>query len=45
MPILDKKILLKDIEHILNDYVPANTVKKIMLEAGNVLENYEISTV
>lgn len=44
MSILDKKLLLSDIEERLNNYIPANTVKQIMLDAGEALANYEVTT-
>ena len=45
MSVLDKKLLLQDLEAQLNEYIPANTVKRILADAGNVLENYEVTTI
>lgn len=42
MPVLDKKLLLSDIEAKLNDYIPANTVKQILADAGEILTRYEV---
>ena len=42
MPILDKKLLLVDIEKRLNAYVPADTVRRIIADAGQALTNYEV---
>lgn len=44
MPILDKKLLLSDIEERLNNYIPANTVRQILADAGEVLTRYEVTT-
>lgn len=44
MPILDKRLLLQDIEEKLNAYIPANTVRQIINDAGEILTNYEVIT-
>lgn len=44
MPILDKKLLLADIEKKLNAYVPTDTVRKIIADAGEVLTRYEVTS-
>lgn len=43
MPILDKKMLLNDIEERLNEYIPANTVRRIVADAGEAMERYEVT--
>lgn len=42
MPVLDKKLLLQDIEKKLNEYIPANTVRRILADAGEVMQNYQV---
>ena len=44
MPLLDKKLYLSDLEERLNDFVPANTVRRILEQAADALETYEVST-
>ena len=44
MPLLDKKLYLSDLEERLNDFVPANTVRRILEQATDALETYEVST-
>lgn len=44
MPILDKKLLLADIEKRLNAYVPADTVRRIIADAGQAMMNYEVTS-
>ena len=43
MAILDKKLLLADIEKRLNAYVPADTVRRIIADAGQAMMNYEVT--
>lgn len=43
MSILDKKLLLSDIEKRLNAYVPADTVRQILADAGEILTHYEVT--
>lgn len=43
MALLDKKLLLADIEKRLNAYVPADTVRRIVADAGQALMNYEVT--
>ena len=44
MSVLDKKMLLADIEKKLNAYVPADTVRQILADAGEVLTRYEVTS-
>ncbi len=44
MSVLDKKLLLADIEKKLNAYVPADTVRKIIADAGEVLTRYDVTS-
>lgn len=43
MSILDKKLLLADIETRLNNYIPANTVRQIIADAGEAMVDYEVT--
>lgn len=43
MAILDKNLLLKEIEERLNDYIPANTVRKIINDAAEAMTQYEVT--
>lgn len=43
MSILDKKMLLSDLERKLNAYVPADTVRQIITDAGEVMSNYDVT--
>ena len=43
MSVLDKKLLLADIEERLNNYIPANTVRQIITDAGEALTRYEVT--
>lgn len=42
---LEKKMLLSEIESNLNAYIPANTVKQIIADAAEVLLNYEVTSI
>jgi site-specific recombinase XerD len=44
MSILDKKLLLSDIEKRLNAYIPYDTVRKIIADAGEAMTNYEVTS-
>jgi len=44
MSILDKKLLLSDIEKRLNAYIPYDTVRKIIADAGEALTKYEVTS-
>lgn len=43
MPILDKNLLLSEIEERLNNYIPANTVRQILNDAAEAMTMYEIT--
>lgn len=43
MPILDKNLLLSEIEERLNYYVPANTVRQIINDAAEAMTRYEVT--
>ena len=43
MAILDKKLLLSELETKLNGYVPADTVRRIVIDAAEVMANYEVT--
>ena len=43
MPILDKNLLLSEIEERLNYYVPANTVRQIINDAGISMEGIQFA--
>lgn len=45
MALLDKKLYLADLEAKLNDFVPANDVRRIIEQAADALARYEIETV
>lgn len=45
MALLDKKLYLADLEAKLNDFVPANDVRRIIEQAADALACYEIETV
>lgn len=42
MAILDKKLFISEIEGKLNVYIPADTVKKILADAADVMTDYEM---
>ena len=42
MAILDKKLLLADIEAMLNGYVPADTVRRIQNDIAEAMTRYEV---
>lgn len=44
MSVLDKKLLSGDIQCVLDNYVPANTVRQIMEEIEEKLTRYEVTT-
>lgn len=44
MPLLDKKLYLADLEERLNDFVPANDVRRIIEQAADVLMAYDVKT-
>lgn len=44
MSVLDKKLLSSDIQSVLDNYIPANSVRKIMEEIGEKLTRYEVTT-
>ena len=44
MPILDKTMLLEEITKRLNDYVPANTVSRIIEDATEVMRGFDVVT-
>ena len=43
MPILDKNLLLSEIKDRLDDYIAANTVKRIIADASAAMSNYEVT--
>ena len=43
MPILDKNLLLAEIEERLNNYIPANTTRQIINDAAEVMTRYEVT--
>lgn len=43
MAILDKSLLLSEIEDRLNNYIPANTVRQIINDAAEAMTMYEIT--
>lgn len=43
MSVLDKNLLLSEIQDRLDDYIPANTVKKILNDAAEALTMYEVT--
>ena len=43
MAVLDKRLLLADLEDKLNAYIPANTVRQIINDTGEVLTGYEVT--
>ena len=43
MAVLDKKLLLSEIEQKLNGYIPADTVRRIMTDAAEAMTNYEVT--
>ena len=43
MPLLDKNLLLSEIEERLNYYVPANTVRQIINDAAEAMTRYEVT--
>ena len=45
MSVLDKRLLLSDIEKKLNAYIPADTVRQILNDAGEALTNYEVTAI
>ena len=45
MSVLDKKMLLLDLETKLNAYIPANTVRQITYDLGEIMMKYEVETV
>ena len=44
MPLLDKKLYLADLEARLNDFVPANDVRRIIEQAADTLMAYDLTT-
>lgn len=44
MPLLDKKLYLADLEARLNDFVPANDVRRIIEQAADALMSYDVIT-
>ena len=44
MSVLDKKLLSSDIQSVLDNYIPANSVRKIMEEIGEKLTRYDVTT-
>lgn len=42
MPILDKNLMLEEIQARLNDYIPANTVSRILKDATEIMERYDV---
>ena len=44
MPLLDKKLYLADLEARLNDFVPANDVRRIVEQAADALMSYDVIT-
>ena len=44
MSLLDKKLFLQDVEKRLNAYVPHDTVRKIIADAGEALTGYELTS-
>lgn len=45
MPLLDKKLYLADLEARLNDFVPANEVRRIIEQAADALLTYDVTTI
>lgn len=45
MSLLDKKVFLSDLERKLNAYVPADTVRKIIADAGETLIAYDVTSI
>ena len=45
MPILDKKLLLEEIEKRLNDFVPTNMAKRILAEADDAMQSFDVITI
>ena len=43
MPILDKNLLLSEIEERLNNYVPANMTRQIINDAAEAMTRYEVT--
>ena len=43
MAILDKNLLLSEIEERLNNYIPANTVRQIINDAAEAMTRYEVT--
>lgn len=43
MPILDKNLLLSEIEERLNNYVPANMARQIINDTAEAMTRYEVS--
>lgn len=44
MPILDKNLLVERIEEKLNDFIPANTVKKILEQINGELAAFDVAS-
>lgn len=42
MPVIDKNLLLEEIQRRLNDYVPANTVTQIIKDASEAMEKFDV---
>lgn len=45
MAIIDKKAFLNDLQDLLDEYIPAKTVRQILASAENALGGYEMMTV
>ena len=43
MAVLDKKLLLADIESKMHGYIPADTVRRIITDVAEVMTNYEVT--
>lgn len=45
MAVLDKKLLLSDIETMLNAYIPADTVRRISTDIAEAMSRYEVTRI
>jgi len=42
MAVLDKKLLLAEIESKMNGYIPADTVRRIITDVAETMTKYEV---
>lgn len=45
MAILDKKLLISDLDAVIGDYAPANMAHRISADLAEILTNYEVTRV